>query len=102
VTVQKRSEEINPKPNWLEKAEMPRIDRQWQLGTALLLTGIIVGVFDVFFGVVFIPEDLRGGSDFWVTIATIETLLAIVLIIAGFVMKHRASLERALQSQSSQ
>lgn len=101
MTVQKRKEEINPKPNWLEKAEMSPIDWQWQLGTALLLTGIIVGVFDVFFGVVFIPEDLRGGSDFWVTIAAVETLLAAGLIIAGFVMKHRASLERALQQQES-
>lgn len=99
MSVQKRSEETNPKPNWLEKAETPAIDRLWQMGTALLLTGIIVGVFDVFFGVVFIPEDLRGGSDFWVTIAMVETLLAIVLIVAGFVMKHRASLERALQQQ---
>ncbi len=99
MTVQKRKEEINPKPNWLEKAETPAIDRHWQLGTCLLLTGIIIGVFDVFFGVVFIPEDLRGGSDFWITIATLETLLAIVLIVAGFVMKHRASLERALQQQ---
>jgi hypothetical protein len=99
VSVQKHKEEINPTPNWLEKAETPRIDRQWQLGTAFLLTGIIVGVFDVFFGVVFIPEDLRGGSDFWITIATLETLLAAGLIIAGFVMKHRASLERALTRQ---
>lgn len=99
MSVQKHGEVTNPRPNWLEKAETPLIDRQWQLGTAFLLTGIIIGVFDVFFGVVFIPEDLRGGSDFWITIATLETLLAVVLIVAGFVMKHRASLERALAQQ---
>ena len=99
MSVQKHSEVINPSPNWLELAEMPAIDKLWQRGTTLLLTGIIIGVFDMFFGVVFIPSDLRAGSDFWVVIATVETLLAIVLMVAGFVMKHQASLERALQRQ---
>jgi len=71
------------------------MDRHWQLGTTFLLTGIIVGVFDVFFGVVFIPSDLRAGSSFWTTIAAVETLLSFGLVVAGFAMKHHASLERA-------
>ena len=97
MSVQKREEQINPKPNWMEVAATPPIDREWQRGTTFLLTGIIIAVFDLFFGVVFIPSDLRTGSDFWVTIATLETLVAIVLVIAGFVLKHHASLERALE-----
>jgi len=99
VSVQKREEKTNPKPNWLELAETPAIDKQWQRGTCLLLTGIIIGVFDMFFGVVFIPSDLRAGSDFWIAISGLETMLGIALIVAGFVMKHRASLERALSRQ---
>ena len=99
MSVQKREEKSNPLPNWLELAQTPAIDQQWQRGTTFLLTGIIIMVFDVFFGVVFIPSDLRAGSDFWITIATCETVLGIGLIIAGFVMKHHASLEKALQRQ---
>ena len=80
-------------------AETHPRDREWQRGTELLLTGIVIGVFGLLFGVVFIPEDLRAGSDFWIIIATLETLLAVGLIVAGFAMKHRASLERALEQQ---
>lgn len=85
--------------NHTELAETDRIDRRWQLGTTFLLTGIIVGTFGVLFGVVFIPEDLRGGSDFWLTIASAEMVLSAALIITGFMLKHRASLERALAQQ---
>ncbi len=97
MSVQKREEKANPLPNWLELAQTPEIDKKWQRGTTFLLTGIIIMVFDVFFGVVFIPSDLRAGSDFWIAIATAQTVLGIVLIVAGFVMKHQASLERALE-----
>jgi hypothetical protein len=99
VSVQKHEEKSDPTPNWMELARMSPIDRHWQRGTALLLTGIIIGVFDVLFGVVFVPEDLRAGTDLWIIITTVETLLAVVLIVAGFAMKHHASLERALQRQ---
>ncbi len=99
MSVQKHTEVINPKPNWLEKAETPAIDRHWQLGTCLLLTGIIILVFDMFFGGVFIPSDLRAGGDFWIIIASVQTVLGIGLIIAGFALKHYASLERALAQQ---
>ena len=99
MSVQKHSEVINPSPNWLELSEMSAIDKLWQRGTAFLLTGIIIMVFDMFFGVVFIPSDLRAGSDFWIIIATVQTVLGIGLIVAGFVMKHQASLEKALARQ---
>ena len=90
MSVQKHKEEIHPQA---------AIDRHWQLGTTFLLTGVIVGTFGVVFGVVFIPEDLRAGSDFWITIASLEMLLSASLVITGFVMKHRASLEQALEWQ---
>ncbi len=96
MSVQKHDEVTNPSPNWLELAETPRIDQLWQRGTTFLLTGIIILVFDMFFGVVFIPSDLRAGSDFWIIIASVQTVLGIGLIIAGFVLKHYASLEKAL------
>ncbi len=99
MSVQKHDEVTNPSPNWLELAETPRIDRLWQRGTTFLLTGIIILVFDMFFGVVFIPSDLRAGGDFWILIASIQTVLGIGLIVAGFAMKHHASLERALKQQ---
>ncbi len=95
MSVQKRAEKTNPKPNWLEVAETEPIEREWQLGTALLLSGIILGTFDVLFGVVFIPSDLRAGHSFWIDIATIETAITIVLIVSGFIVKWHASLERA-------
>ena len=99
MSVQKRSEVTNPKPNWLEQAETPPIYREWQRGTTWLIIGIIVLAFDVMFVMIFIPEDLRAGGTFWITICGIETLLGLVLVVAGLLMKRHAALERAEQGQ---
>ncbi len=97
MSVQKRAEQINPKPNWLEESETPPIYREWQRGTTWLIAGIILLAFDVMFVMIFIPSDLRAGGDFWITICAIETLVALVLIVAGLLMKRHAALERAEQ-----
>ena len=75
------------------------IHREWQRGTTLLIIGTILLAFDVMFVLIFIPSDIRAGGDFWITICGIDTLIALALIVTGFVMKRRAALERALEDR---
>ncbi len=100
MSVQKRGEETNPKPNWEELAATEPLDREWQKGTTFLVIGIILLVFDASLGVVFVPADLRAGTTFWIDVSVIWTVAGIGLVIAGFVMKWKASLERAHRTSS--
>ncbi len=97
MSVQKRAEKTNPKPNWLELEETKPIQREWQKGTALLIVGIILLAFDVMFGIVFVPSDWRAGTLFWTTVAIVETVISLALIVVGLLMKRHASFERAAE-----
>ena len=94
MSVQKRAEKTNPKPNWLETEETPPIQREWQRGTTWMIAGIILLAFDVMFIMIFIPSDLRAGGDFWITVCAVDTFVALVLIVAGALLKRHAALER--------
>jgi hypothetical protein len=56
-------------------------------GAALIVLGVVLLLFGLFLAPL-ISVDLRSGHRYWVAIVTVDEVVAVALILTGFVQRH--------------